>query len=121
MTSSVFDSGQVPVSFVTVSSDVYISEGHTISVTLGTQLYGQYCATCHGDNGQGNGPGTQGNASQGPAAFPTDMGEPYIRWRIHEGVPESIMYPFKWLLSDSDMWDITVYLDNLTSSNHGGG
>lgn len=121
VTSSVFDSGQVPVSFVTVSSDVYISEGHTISVTLGTQLYGQYCATCHGDNGQGNGPGTQGNASQGPAAFPTDMGEPYIRWRIHEGVPESIMYPFKWLLSDSDMWDITVYLDNLTSSNHGGG
>jgi cytochrome c553 len=121
LTESVYGSGQVPASFVTVSSQVYIDEGHTISETLGMTLFNQYCVTCHGENGQGDGPGTKGNASQGPAAYPADMGEAYISWRIHEGVPESIMYPFEWLLTDSDIWDITVYLNNLTSTNQGGG
>jgi mono/diheme cytochrome c family protein len=120
VTSSVYGNGQVPASYVTVSSDVYISEGHTISVTHGTDLYAQYCATCHGSDGQGNGPGTEGNASKGPASFPADMGEPYISWRIHEGVPDSIMYPFEWLLSDEEIWDITVYLNQLTSMGQGG-
>jgi mono/diheme cytochrome c family protein len=84
-------------------------------------LFVQYCSTCHGEDGEGNGPGTQGNASKGPAAYPTNMGEAYISWRIREGIPETIMYPFEWLLSDSDIWDITVYLNNLTSTKQGGG
>jgi len=120
ITDSVYGDGEVPASYVTVSSDVYVSEGHEISEMNGMDLYAQYCATCHGPDGQGQGPGTKGNASQGPAAFPKDMGEAYISWRIHEGVPDSIMYPFKWLLSDVDMWDITVYLNNLTSTTQGG-
>lgn len=120
-TSSVYGNGEVPVTYLTVSSDVYIAEGHTISETLGMELFAQYCATCHGDDGQGNGPGSQGNASQGPAAYPADMGEAYISWRIREGVPNSIMYPFEWLLSDEEIWDITVYLNKLTSTQQGGG
>jgi mono/diheme cytochrome c family protein len=121
LTSSVFGNGDVPDSYVTVSSDVYIAEGHTISVADGKGFYEQYCATCHGLDGQGDGPGTQGNASKGPAAYPANMGEAYISWRIHDGVPETIMYPFMWLLTDSEMWDITVYLNQLTSTNQGGG
>jgi mono/diheme cytochrome c family protein len=121
VTTSLYTDGQVPAGYLTVSSDVYLSEGHTISETLGMNLYAQYCATCHGDQGQGSGPGTEGNASKGPGAFPKDMGEAYISWRMRDGVPESIMYPFKWLLSDAEMWDITVYLNQLTSTNQGGG
>jgi mono/diheme cytochrome c family protein len=121
VTSSVFGNGDVPVSYVTVSSDVYIAEGHTISETLGMDLFAQYCATCHGTDGQGNGRGTQGNASQGPVAYHADMSEAYISWRIREGVPDSMMYPFKWQLSDSEIWDITVFLNNLTATKQGGG
>ncbi|MGD8406801.1 MAG: c-type cytochrome, partial [Anaerolineales bacterium] len=121
VTSSVYGSGQVPVSYATVSSDVFLSEGHSISEDHGKKLYAQYCATCHGADREGNGPGTKENASKGPAAFPENMGEQYINWRIHEGVPDSIMYPFGWSLTEEEIWDITVYLNNLTSNAQGGG
>jgi mono/diheme cytochrome c family protein len=115
VTVSVYGNGEIAANFVLASSDVYISEGHTISVTHGADMFAQYCATCHGDQGQGNGPGTQNSASGGPAAYPANMGEAYIYWRVWEGVPGSVMYPFQWLLSGSDVWDVTVYVDQLTS------
>jgi len=121
LTESVYAEAELPANYVTLSSDVYVSEGHTISPTHGAELYATYCATCHGDEGQGNGPGTEKSVSKGPAAFPMDMGEAYIFWRTWEGVPESTMYPFKWYLTDGEVWDITVHLNNLTSSNQGGG
>jgi cytochrome c553 len=120
-TSSVYQEGQLPAHFVTLSSDLYLAEGHTISVTHGADLYALYCATCHGDQGQGNGPGTVGSASGGPAAFPQDMGKAYIYWRTWDGVPDSTMYPFKEVLSDSEVWDIVTYLDGLTATGQGGG
>jgi mono/diheme cytochrome c family protein len=119
-TSSVYDPTQIPANFLTVSSEVYIDEGHTISPTHGIDLYAQYCATCHGPQGQGDGPGNEGSASGGPAAFPSDMGEAYIYWRIWDGVPDSIMPPFQWYISGNDVWDITVYLQQLTGSGGGG-
>jgi mono/diheme cytochrome c family protein len=118
-TASVYGDGSIAVDFVLASSEVYVDEGHTISVTHGADLYAMYCATCHGDAGQGNGPGTEGSASGGPAAFPADMGEAYIYWRIWEGVPDSTMYPFKWFLP-GDAWDIATYVDQMTSSAGGG-
>jgi mono/diheme cytochrome c family protein len=119
VTASAHGDGAIAADFVLASSDVYVSEGHTISVTHGADLYATYCATCHGDAGQGNGPGTEGSASGGPTAFPADMGEAYIYWRIWEGVPDSTMYPFKWLLP-GDAWDIVVHVDRMTSSTGGG-
>jgi mono/diheme cytochrome c family protein len=119
VTDSVYGDGSIAADFVLASSDVYVREGHTISVPNGADQYATYCATCHGDAGQGNGPGTEGSASGGPAAFPADMGEAYIYWRIWEGVPDSTMYPFKWLLP-GDAWDIAVYVDQMTSSAGGG-
>jgi mono/diheme cytochrome c family protein len=115
---SVYDGSTMPADFLLASSEVYIDEGHTISVTNGAELYAQYCATCHGDNGEGSGPGTDGSASGGPAPFPSDMGEAYIYWRVWEGVPDSMMYAFKWLL-EGDAWDIVTYVDQMTSSGGG--
>jgi mono/diheme cytochrome c family protein len=120
-TISVYQEGRLPANFVTLSSDLYLEEGHTISPTHGAALYATYCATCHGDGGQGNGPGTADSASGGPSVFPSDMGEAYIYWRTWEGVPDSTMYSFKRSLSDSDVWDITTYVDSLTSTGKGGG
>jgi mono/diheme cytochrome c family protein len=119
VTASVHGDGSIAAEFVLASSDVYVSEGHTISVTHGADLYATYCATCHGADGQGNGPGTEGSASGGPAPFPADMGEAYIYWRVWEGVPDSVMYPFKWFLP-GDAWDVVVYVDQMTSGAGGG-
>ncbi len=121
MTSSVHGDGAVAANYATLSQDNWIGEGHVISTTHGADLYSTYCATCHGDNGQGDGPGTQNNASGGPGAYPADMSQPYIFWRISEGVPGSQMPPFQWLLSESEIWDITAHVQDLSSTQKGGG
>lgn len=120
-TASVYGEGGIAANVVKLSQDNWIGEGHVISTTHGADLYGTYCATCHGDKGQGNGPGTVGNASQGPVAFPADMGEAYIFWRVWDGVPESTMPPFQWLLADDEIWDITAYVTGPISTKQGGG
>jgi mono/diheme cytochrome c family protein len=120
-TSSVYGDGGIAANVIKLSQDNWIGEGHVISTTHGADLYAIYCATCHGDKGQGDGPGTVGNASQGPAAYPADMGEPYTFWRLWDGVPGSVMPPFKWLLADDEVWDVVSYVVSLTSTQQGGG
>jgi len=119
-TASVYQPGELPVHFATISSQLYLDEGHVISPTHGVELYGLYCASCHGDQGKGGGLGTVGSMSQGPAVFPADMGANYIYWRTWEGVPNSTMYAFKEQLSTADVWDIVTHVDQLTSTGNGG-
>ncbi len=104
------DTGNIAVNYQMASSQAYIDQGHTISVTHGAELYTTFCAPCHGDRGQGNGPGTAGSLSGGPAAFPAQMREAYVLWRVQEGVPDGLMYPFKWIFTSDDAWDVTAYL-----------
>jgi mono/diheme cytochrome c family protein len=35
-------------------------------------------------------------------------------------VPETIMPPFNWLISESDIWDITAYVQQITATSQGG-
>jgi mono/diheme cytochrome c family protein len=112
-TSASYTHDEVAANFVTLSRDNWIGEGHVISTTHGSDLYGSSCAVCHGQNGVGSPP-------KGPALYPADMGEAYILWRIWEGVPGSTMYPFQWVLSEADMWDITDYVESLASQEGGG-
>jgi mono/diheme cytochrome c family protein len=112
-TSVSYTHDEVAANFVTLSRDNWIGEGHVISTTHGSDLYGSSCAVCHGQNGVGSPP-------KGPALYPADMGEAYILWRIWEGVPGSTMYPFQWVLSEADMWDITDYVESLASQEGGG-
>lgn len=119
-TDSVYNDGMIASNYLTASSQVFLDEGHSIPTERGPDLYQQYCTTCHGDAGLGNGPGTMGNASGGPAPFPRDMGEAYIFWRTNEGVPESNMYPFQWVMTSEEMWAVTLYVDGMTSSSQGG-
>jgi cytochrome c oxidase cbb3-type subunit 2 len=121
VTDSVYGDGAVAATFVTLSQDNWLAEGHVISSTHGADLYQTYCSTCHGEDGQGNGPGTEGNPSGSPAPFPADMGEPYIMWRMWEGVPDTIMPPFNWLLNETEMWDILAHVQQLAGSQQGGG
>jgi mono/diheme cytochrome c family protein len=105
---------------LTLSSDNWTSEGNIISADNGQSLYQVYCETCHNTQGQGNGSGVVNLPSGGPDAFPKDLPEAYIFWRAWEGVPETIMPPFNWLISESDIWDITAYVQQITSVSQGG-
>ena len=58
MPHSMWGDGAVSAEFATLSKDNWLGEGHTISSGNGRDLYGQYCASCHGDDGRGNGPGS---------------------------------------------------------------
>jgi cytochrome c oxidase cbb3-type subunit 2 len=124
-TSSVYNNGQLAANFATVSRDLWLEEGHVISPTMGADLYDKYCAPCHGASGQGNGPSTQGSPSGAPAAFPSNMSDAYIFWRTWEGVPQSVMGPYKALLSSGDLseagiWDIIAYIDTFAGQGGGG-
>lgn len=114
------NTGQVAATFATLSEANWTDEGHVISETLGADLYNIYCATCHGSDGQGNGPGTVDSASGGPAPYPADMSDPYVMWRMWDGVPDSMMPPFNWLLNETQMWDILAHVRTLTGSSQGG-
>lgn len=120
-TDSVYGDGAVAANFVTLSQDNWLAEGHVISETHGANLYGTYCATCHGVSGQGDGPGVENNASQGPASFPNNVDDAYIMWRVWEGVPDSMMPPFQWLLSEAEIWDIVAHVQKITNTSQGGG
>jgi mono/diheme cytochrome c family protein len=118
---SAYGNGEIAGNVMTLSQDNWIGEGHVISTTHGADIYAIYCTTCHGDAGKGNGPGASHLPQGGPAPYPADMGSAYIFWRTWEGVPESVMYPWQWLLHEDDIWDVTSYVNGFNSTKKGGG
>jgi mono/diheme cytochrome c family protein len=110
---SVAGNGDVATGFSTLSPDNWKAEGHEISLTRGADVYTVYCATCHGSSGQGDGPGSTKSPSGGPAPLPADVSVNYLFWRVWDGVPESVMPPFARFLSDSDVWDVVMYTQQL--------
>jgi mono/diheme cytochrome c family protein len=118
---SLYGNGETGTNFLTLSPDDWTGSGNTISTDNGQQVYSTYCSTCHGDTGQGDGPGAQNLPSGEPAAYAPDMPLAYIYWRVWEGVPGSVMPPFRWRLSDSDVWDVISYVQNMVATSSGGG
>jgi mono/diheme cytochrome c family protein len=121
MKASLYGQGGTAAEVITLSQDDWLGEGHVISTTHGADLYTSYCATCHGDKGQGDGPGAQALPGGGPAPYPPDMAQAYIFWRVWDGVPGSPMPPFGWLLVDDDVWDLNSYVISFNTSTQGGG
>jgi mono/diheme cytochrome c family protein len=120
---SVFNGGAVAVNFAQVSTDLWKEEGHTIDTQHGADLFKQYCASCHGSNGQGLQPDASGSFPGRlpyPAPFPADMPFNYIFWRVWEGVPDTRMGPFTTLLSETDIFDLSSYVQTRGGATGGG-
>jgi mono/diheme cytochrome c family protein len=118
VTKSVYD-GEIASNVITLSSDNWTGEGHTIDVKKGGNLYATYCATCHGMDGKGNGSGTAQNVSGSPAPYPDNLPESFLFWRTWYGVKDSLMPPFNQLLTESDIWDVTAYIQSLPGQGGG--
>ena len=91
------------------------------SLLRGKDMYEQYCSTCHGEGGMGDGPaGVQLNPPPAPIAHTSRMlGDDYLFWRISEGgahEPFSSAMP-RWqdVLNDADRWDVINYVRALGS------
>lgn len=110
-TKSVYGDGEINAPYVTLSRDMWKSDGEApLDTAKGKDAYATYCATCHGADGKGDGPGTKDNNSPGPAAFPDAMGDGYVYWRVSEGVPGSTMPGFTVILDDETIWNITAWV-----------
>ena len=86
------------------------------SIARGKEHYDKYCTTCHGIQGDGNGP-----AAHGITTFPRQLGvwnnadssaDGYLFWFITEG--RSDMPPWGVILSENERWDIINYIKTLT-------
>ncbi len=93
-----------------------------VTAQNGKALYQQYCASCHGDSGKGDGPA--GTALEHAPADLTNhfhsapgQGDGYLFWRISEGgvvepfrSQKSAMPPFKSVLSEQQRWEVLSYV-----------
>jgi len=86
------------------------------SLTEGTKLYGQYCVSCHGANGDGNGK-LASSLNPKPADFLHGERAPSLSPfqafnTIKMGVSGTAMPSFK-NLSDQQVWDLAFYIKSI--------
>lgn len=83
----------------------------TASIEKGKKIFSQYCVTCHGNEGRGNGPSAR-NLKVKPASFIdssfTKQTDGEIFWKINEGRKE--MASYKYSITNENKWHIINYL-----------
>ena len=83
------------------------------SIERGKALYRQYCASCHGINGQGDGPLAK-NLTPKPADLverAAHHSDGDFAWKITNG--RGAMPGFKDQLSENQIWDVTNFIKSL--------
>lgn len=91
---------------------------------MGHQLYELYCAQCHGTDGHGDGPASiltpGGYINPEPANFEesgsdfTNYGR-YV-WKVMEGVETTNMPPWKYALSDDEIFRLIFYIQGFSKA-----
>jgi len=85
----------------------------TAAIERGQKLFEQFCANCHGKNGQGDGP-LAAALNPRPANLAERAGhhtDGDFAWKIANG--RGVMPAFKNQLQENQIWDLTHYIQNL--------
>lgn len=114
-----YGTGAVPLSYVRTDPGIFQDEIATIVPADGKPIYEQYCLTCHGVGGQGDGAGAADLLGGYPAPLPKDMNLPYIFGAVRGGFPDTHMYSFLPLLTETEIWNVTAYVTELTGGTWG--
>jgi mono/diheme cytochrome c family protein len=88
-------------------------EANEESVAQGSELYAASCAVCHGDTGEGDGPG---GASLDP--LPADLHEDHVQeltdgglfFIISHGKPETSMPAWENVLTEDERWHVVNFM-----------
>ncbi|NJD53650.1 MAG: c-type cytochrome [Candidatus Methanoperedens sp.] len=89
----------------------------------GKKLFALYCEQCHGKEGQGDGVASvlskEGYISPVPANFTETGGDfehygQYV-WKIREGVETTNMPPWKYVLSDDEVYRLIYYIQSFST------
>ena len=123
----------------TISGDISDAEGDNFANTTlnsppiggtlkdfenGKNLFTLYCAQCHGNDGQGDGPASiktsGGYITPKPANF-TESGSDFqlygrYVWKVMEGVETTNMPPWKWALNDNEMYQAVFYVQSFSTT-----
>lgn len=101
-------------------ADTLKSPYHEEPLTLaqGEELFGLYCATCHGDSGHGDG-AAGGALGQQPANFHdtliTKQSDGAFFWKMSNG--RGNMPPFQDVFTAEQRWQLVAYIRHLGKSN----
>ena len=91
----------------------------------GKSVFNLYCAQCHGQDGQGDGPASPktsgGYISPMPANFTESGGDfqlygRYV-WKVKEGVETTNMPPWKYALNDNEMYQAIFYIQSFATAD----
>jgi mono/diheme cytochrome c family protein len=92
----------------------------------GAEIYEVNCASCHGPEGEGNGPTAEAldpkPASLADAHLMEDMSDGALFWRVSEG---GMMEPFnsampawKETLSEEEIWQVITFIREFAEDDH---
>jgi mono/diheme cytochrome c family protein len=81
----------------------------------GAEIFGNNCETCHGSQGQGDGPA--GAALDPPpknlAELQKIAADDYLFWRISSGKEGTSMVAWKGILSEEQIWQVVSFIRTL--------
>jgi putative copper resistance protein D len=96
-----------------------IASYNVLSIANGLQLYGQYCAICHGPEGYGNGPAAAGLRPR-PADFTAkhtaDHTAGDLFWWLTHGKQGTAMPGYRDRLSEEERWDLINMVRTLSAA-----
>ena len=92
----------------------------------GAEIYEINCASCHGAEGEGDGPAAEAldpkPASLADAHLMEDMTDGALFWRVSEGgafTPfNSTMPPWKDVLSEEQIWQVVTFIREFAEEDH---
>jgi high-affinity iron transporter len=91
-----------------------------VDLAAGRRLYTKNCASCHGDNGLGDGPAGAGMNPAPPALGSTeqmhDVSPAWMYRVVTVGIAGTPMVAWSGALTSDERWDIVAYLTSLRST-----
>ena len=86
-----------------------------VDISAGANLFKTDCATCHGENGHGDGP-----ASNTLIPRPANLvnlskiaADDFLFWKISTGVDGTAMPAWKGILTDQQIWQVIAFIHAL--------